>query len=235
MRRKIAANSSGRRAVLACALCLSTMAAAPLRFSVPEGRVQNEFFREGPVAAHVVLRSGALPRILVAFPAGNSGAALWLEAHGALEWTPVRALQPAEEAAPGGTLRGVSFEVESAAGSVTIRRALVGSVRTLRGFEDTGRVPAGVEIAPRRVGGTLVWERRRLDGAAGYRLAVELLDGDILGGGAEPLMLAAAPGSKLRLRITALTGDEPLAPLAEGELVTDAAAADPRLRQASSS
>ncbi len=33
--------------------------------------------REGPVAAHLLLRSGLDPRILIAFPAGNSGVGLW--------------------------------------------------------------------------------------------------------------------------------------------------------------
>ena len=52
----------------------------PLRISVAEGRALNEFYRDGPVAAHMVLRSGDTPRFLVAFPAGNSGVALWFSA-----------------------------------------------------------------------------------------------------------------------------------------------------------
>ena len=50
------------------------------RYTVSEGLNINSFTRAGPVAAHVVLRSGKQPRLLVAFPAGNSGTALWFEA-----------------------------------------------------------------------------------------------------------------------------------------------------------
>ena len=46
-----------------------------LSFDVEEGPNLNSFLREGPVAAHLLLRSGLDPRILIAFPAGNSGVA----------------------------------------------------------------------------------------------------------------------------------------------------------------
>ena len=64
-------------AILAAACVATDAAPTALRFSAPEGRVLNEFYRQGPVAAHLVLTSGATPRLVVAFPAGNSGAAVW--------------------------------------------------------------------------------------------------------------------------------------------------------------
>ncbi|HEY5288468.1 MAG TPA: hypothetical protein VIJ59_00405, partial [Caulobacteraceae bacterium] len=48
-----------------------------MRFNKTEGRFLNAFYRRGPVAAHLLLRSGNDPRILVAFPAGDSGVGLW--------------------------------------------------------------------------------------------------------------------------------------------------------------
>src|SRR6202041_1179147 len=48
-----------------------------LSFDVNEGPNLNSFLREGPVAAHLLMRSGLDPRLLVAFPAGNSGVGLW--------------------------------------------------------------------------------------------------------------------------------------------------------------
>src|ERR1700761_2440 len=58
----------------------SVAAAAPaFHFEVKEGQNLNEFLREGKTAAHLVLRSGHDPRILVAFPAGNSGVGLWFQ------------------------------------------------------------------------------------------------------------------------------------------------------------
>src|SRR5271170_3119666 len=62
---------------------IGNSAAEPrLSFDVIEGANLNSFLREGPVAAHLLLRSGLDPRVLVAFPAGNSGVGLWF-AHGA--------------------------------------------------------------------------------------------------------------------------------------------------------
>ncbi len=44
--------------------------AAPLAFGIDEGRNINAFVRDGQTAAHLLLRSGDVPRILSAFPAG---------------------------------------------------------------------------------------------------------------------------------------------------------------------
>ena len=46
-----------------------------MELTVDEGRAHNRLYRRGSVAAHVMASPG---RVLVAFPAGNSGAALWL-------------------------------------------------------------------------------------------------------------------------------------------------------------
>src|SRR6202030_4626091 len=56
-------------------------------FDVAEGLNLNSFLREGPVAAHLLLRSGTDPRILIAFPAGNSGVGLWFVHSGRVSWT----------------------------------------------------------------------------------------------------------------------------------------------------
>ena len=53
--------------------------APELAYQVTEGQNLNAFLRDGPVAAHLLLRNGSDPRILVAFPAGNSGVGLWFE------------------------------------------------------------------------------------------------------------------------------------------------------------
>ena len=50
---------------------------AALHFEATTGANQNFFLRDGQVAAHLLLRSGLDPRILVAFPAGDSGVGLW--------------------------------------------------------------------------------------------------------------------------------------------------------------
>lgn len=54
-----------------CSLAYASDAAfrEQLSFDVQEGRNLNSFLRAGPVAAHLVLRSGADTRVSVAFPA----------------------------------------------------------------------------------------------------------------------------------------------------------------------
>src|SRR5260370_37824877 len=60
---------------------------APFHFEVKEGQNLNYFLRDGRTAAHLVLRSGQNPRIVVAFPAGNSGVGLWFQRQEAAgEW-----------------------------------------------------------------------------------------------------------------------------------------------------
>ncbi|MES1262909.1 MAG: hypothetical protein ABUL69_01050, partial [Peristeroidobacter soli] len=55
-----------------CAAAVAVVAPAwaappPLSFRIEEGQNLNVFTRQGPVAAHLLLRSGTQPRILVAF------------------------------------------------------------------------------------------------------------------------------------------------------------------------
>lgn len=205
-----------------------------LRFSVPDGRVLNEFYREGPVAAHVVLRSGADARVVVAFPAGNSGVALWFDAPATFAWSPTVTLNQARRELPGARLlHGVSAELVAHGGDLTVTRVLAGSVRVIRAYQDNAQEPpAEMLMMPRLAGDTVTWERQRLDGAPGYSVALRVVRGTLGGGGGRPFELVPAANGELRLRITALTGEPPLTALAADEVLTSAATADTRLRQA---
>ncbi len=204
---------------------------ALLRFSVSEGRVQNEFFREGPIAAHVVLTSGAEPRLVFAFPAGNSGAAVWFDtAQGPLAWQPGTTLEPMEREVGGGTLRGVAAEIAAKGAPVTIRHVIASNVRVIRDYGYTGKTPPEVTTPPQLTGNTVVWRRERLDGAPGYYLSIEVLTGTLAGGDGKPIELRPDADGNLRLRVTGLTGDEPLAPIPQDALLNAAAQPDPRLR-----
>ena len=190
-------------------------AAPDLRFAISEGRIQNHFFRDGPVAAHAVLRSGPAARLVFAFPAGNSGVGLWLKE--AAEWRFTAPLRAAQQVQPDGSLRrGIVVELEVDAASLTVERALLGSVRVLRDYGYGNPIPGEVEAAAVISGGEVSWERRRLDGGPGYALAVTVLNGRAeMRDGA--VVLSSHEGG-LRLRITALTGDEPLTPLTLDEI-----------------
>ncbi len=60
-----------------------------LAFQMQAGGQTNAFFRQGNVAAHLLMRSSTKPRLLVVFPAGNSGTGLWYPRYG-----PARRLDP---------------------------------------------------------------------------------------------------------------------------------------------
>lgn len=208
----------------------STEQAAPeLAYQVTEGQNINAFLRDGPAAAHVLLRSGDSPRILVAFPAGNSGVGLWFAPLASTaQWT--LESPPAPLALPdtrGRTLHGVHFVAALDAPALEVREAVLSNVRFLRDYQAIGRFPEEVAARPSISGNRLVYTRDRIDGAPGYHLALEVLSGRI-----EGQRIIAEGGAPIRLAITAATGDPPLTGLAEAELLNERAADDPGARNA---
>ncbi len=223
-----------RTAAAACLLLSLSSAAASakpvqprLAFDVRAGGFLNYFLREGPVAANLVLRSGADPRILVAFPAGDSGVGLWFApqpGHG--QWRVVGRLEGVHARdAKGRPLYGITASVEIADPALTIHQAVLSSIRVLRDYGSLGQLPRGIETAPELKGRTLVWARNRLDGAAGYRLTLEALQGALRGG-----RILAASNGRIELRITALTGETPLTPLAGRALLRQPSAGNAAAR-----
>ena len=201
-----------------------------LSFDVDEGLNLNSFLREGPVAAHLLLRSGSDPRILVAFPAGNSGAGLWFS-HGAqpVNWTLIGRPQPVTiKDERGRSLYGMTA-VADATGvkELSIKQAILSSVRVLRDYQAQGAFPAEVGAKPLIQGSTITWARDRLDGAAGYRLSIEVTRGTL-----RTDHLEAGSDGKIWLRITAVCGEVPLTPLSGQDLLNDRAEADATARDA---
>ena len=194
-----------------------------LAFQVRDGGILNDFLRKGPVAAHLVLRAGPVPRILIVFPAGNSGVGLWF-AHqtGHASWKILGEPRPIHDRdGKGRPLYGMSAEVKLADRELDIHQAVLSSVRVLRDYQSESTLPAGIAVAPSVRGRTLTWSRDRLDGAAGYRLTVDVFYGRVSG----RRILAGADGT-IGLRITGLTGEAPLVPLAGHELLRNPPGAD---------
>ncbi len=199
-----------------------------LAFDVNEGPNLNSFLREGPVAAHLLLRSGLDPRILIAFPAGNSGVGLWFShagrpVHWALQGRP----QPLKtQDARGRPLYGITAEaIVTGSPELGIRQAILSSVRVLRDYQALGTFPPEVAASPTTADSTITWVRDRLDGAAGYRLSIEVTHGVLHAG-----HLTAASDGKIALKITALSGEVPLTPLWGKHLLNDRAQADAAAR-----
>ncbi len=200
---------------------------AGLAFRIDEGRNLNSFLRSGPVAAHLLLRSGNEPRILVAFPAGNSGVGLWFQTtHSSMDWKLTAPPRPVTRLDAGKRpLHGIEFEIETPAAELRVRGAVLSSVRVLRDYELQAQASPEVLVAPQATNGTIEWARDRLDGAPGYRLAFEALDGSRVS--AEKF--TAPPGKRLRLRVQALTGETPLRQL--DYLLAPSTGADARARK----
>ena len=201
-----------------------------LSFDVNEGPNLNSFLRQGPVAAHLLLRSGLDPRILIAFPAGNSGVGLWFS-HGArpVTWALQGRPQPLRtQDARGRPLYGMTAEaIATGAPDLTLKQAVLSSVRVLRDYQALGTFPAEVATSPKFQDSSITWERDRLDGAAGYRLSIEVTHGTLR---ADSLM--AAGDGKIAVKITALSGEAPLTPLWGKHLLNDRAQADSAARNA---
>jgi hypothetical protein len=208
---------------------VSARAAPPqLAFQVREGRILNYFLRQGPVAAHLVLRSGPVPRILVAFPAGNSGVGLWFARQTSNAPWKIRGQPRPVDARDGRgrTLQGISAEVTIADHELGVNQAVLSSIRVLRDYQTASTLPAGIAVAPSLTGRTLTWSRDRLDGAVSYRLIVEVLDGRVRG-----RRISAGADGVIGLRISALTGETPLVPLAGRDLLRSPSNGDPSARQ----
>src|SRR5665213_2504728 len=151
-----------------------------LAFDVNEGPNLNSFLREGPVAAHLLLRSGLDPRILIAFPAGNSGVGLWFShTSGPVTWALLGRPQPVMlKDERGRPLYGMAAEVSvTGANELSMKQAVLSSVRVLRDYQALGTFPAEVATNPTIQNSTITWARDRLDGAAGYRLSVQVTQG----------------------------------------------------------
>ncbi|MCW4461494.1 hypothetical protein OK349_07220 [Sphingomonas sp. BT-65] len=203
--------------------------APELSYQLTEGQNLNAFVRDGKVAAHLLLRAGTDPRILVAFPAGNSGVGLWFDRVAApVRWRLEGAPQPITLAdGKGRPLYGIRAIATVDGPRLAIRQTVLSNVRFLRDYQAIGKFPAEVAAPMRVEGNRISYARDRLDGAPGYRLELNILDGRVERGA-----IAAGPSGRIRIEIVAASGDPPLTGLTLPELLNDRAADDAAARDA---
>jgi len=204
----------------------------PLRFSIQEGEVANEFLRQGPVAAHMLLSSGRAARLIVAFPAGNSAAGLWFEpGEQSAHWEPVGRLLPVQALDHAGrTLYGIEADLALRGGALTVRTALLSSARVLRDYQTSGVVPPAIAQQSDHAANSVRWWRDRADGGAGYALSLRLDAGEVEAGADGTLRLRPGPDGVLRMRVTTLCGERPLTPLPIQQLLRAPDGGDARTR-----
>lgn len=198
-----------------------------LHFSVTEGDIYNEFYRDGSVSAHTVLTSGTKPRLIVAYPAGNSGVSLWFhEGSKVAKWAKPQGMGPVIEEGGSGLLYGVEMALSVAVPELQLEKAVLGNIRTIRTYLHERVVDSRLETPLSEEGDSLVWQRGRLDGKAGYMIRLEPTGGTTVEMAGANLTLKAGADGSVRFHLTALSGDEPLTPIEKDNLLLPAAAAD---------
>ncbi|WP_010164975.1 hypothetical protein [Sphingomonas sp. PAMC 26617] len=222
--KKILWPSAAAMVTLASGSIAQQASRSELSYQVAEGKNLNAFVRDNTVAAHLLLRSGTDPRILVAFPAGNSGVGLWFEptpkpATWRLETAPV----PLNRDGMHGVVAVASLDADR----LVLKQAVLSNIRFLRDYQAVGTFPADIGTRGTITGKTITYRRQRLDGAPGYALSVRVLGGRIAQGG-----IYAGTDGRIRVEITALTGETPLTPIPLAQLLNASAAADPAARNA---
>jgi len=204
---------------------------AALSFRMDTGGQINAFYRQDKVAAHLLVRSSTKPRLLVVFPAGNSGTGLWFDDTAQpVNWsldTPPSALSAPD--AHGRPLYGIGADVSVDTGTLTIRQSVLSNVRFLRDFNGGATIPQQILTAPTVQGSTAQWQRDRLDGAPGYALRITLRDGGSIAPAAGGKLVLNAPAGShtLKLHIDALSGETPLSPITHADLFAPSVNPDP--------
>ncbi|MBR7996409.1 hypothetical protein KDX08_28560 [Burkholderia cenocepacia] len=204
---------------------------AALSFRMDTGGQINAFYRQDKVAAHLLVRSSTKPRLLVVFPAGNSGTGLWFDDTAQpVNWnldTPPSALSAPDT--HGRPLYGIGADVSVDTGTLTIRQGVLSNVRFLRDFNGGATIPQQILTAPTVQGSTAQWQRDRLDGAPGYALRITLRDGGSIAPAAGGKLVLSAPAGShtLKLHIDALSGETPLSPITHADLFAPSVNPDP--------
>ncbi|MBR8412448.1 hypothetical protein [Burkholderia cenocepacia] len=204
---------------------------AALSFRMDTGGQINAFYRQDKVAAHLLVRSSTKPRLLVVFPAGNSGTGLWFDDTAQpVNWsldTPPSALSAPDT--HGRPLYGIGADVSVDTGTLAIRQGVLSNVRFLRDFNGGATIPQQILTAPTVQGSTAQWQRDRLDGAPGYALRITLRDGGSIAPAAGGKLVLNAPAGShtLKLHIDALSGETPLSPITHADLFAPSVNPDP--------
>ncbi|WP_233171693.1 hypothetical protein [Dyella sp. ASV21] len=241
-RGKYALRSALRRSGLVLALAVAGLSPAwslhaqepgdpaPLQFRITEGRIENAFYQQGDVSAHLLLNAGDKPRVLVAFPAGNSGTGLWFEPTAKpVSWN-LGEVKGLHRTVDGHPWNGIVAEASVMADALVVQDAVLSSIRVLRDYQLEHRYPEQVAATPELSDRSVQWQRQRVDGAPGYAMALSTDNGRITRENGKIVLRPDRPGQPLHLRIEASTGETPLTPFTH--VLNEHAQADARSRNA---
>ena len=186
-----------------------------LAFQIDDGDIHNHFFRKGPIAAHLLVSAGHKLRLIVAFPAGNTGVGVWFaDAKTPVHFDVEGALTGVER--PDG-MRGVGALLVADADRLETTGAVLGSIRTIRDYQQLHTKPAAT--AHQISGGPPVVLRRvTVDGKHHVELVLEPKAGTTIAVQNDNVVLTGKGG--IHVQATALADDEPLTPIETHSLVT---------------
>lgn len=223
--------------------CRATPSVAPeatheqLRFRVDQGLTDNYFLRDGDVAAHLVLTSGAHSKVIFAFPAGNAGIGMWLGAGRDVKLALEQPLQPINDHG----LHGIHAVVMADVSNLEVAPVL-SNIRLLRNYGDgvnwqsSDPIPAANGLPPEIVNTfvpgknnqSLIVRRTSLDGHR-FELRISVRQGTATQEGTRLRLASTGP---LSITFDAMTDYPPLGSLAMSEILKDPMAGDLRERQA---
>ena len=186
---------------------------------IDENRASHILYRKNLVAAHLSLLSGVNPRVLAAFPAANSGVAIWLQSpkgETKLDW-----ITPPHTSRGLGSLQAVSFEISANQDELVLTQAVLGSVRFIRDWDIDRIKPSEIqEQVEFTSADEVTLHRKSLDGQAYYRVTIK-----VVGGVARQLadghvaFASARAGETLRLDVTTVSSEHALTPIPPDHLL----------------
>lgn len=184
--------------------------ATDLYFKKSKGRIEEHSLREANSATHIYLDSSKDPYLFFAFPAGNSGVALWLQSD-----TPSANLtataRPNAIVGENGLI-GASVDLKAGVKSLRVKDWVLGSMRFIRDRELDVAIPAAVRTASLKVTErSFVIDRTSISRVAKYQLVVEALGDTRLVQLGDVLSLESP--TDVHFRMKGFSSETPLTPL----------------------
>jgi hypothetical protein len=193
--------------------------------TLEEGRYLSRLYRRGPIAAHVEVRSGEAPRVVIAFPAGASAVGVLFEGT-----APLEIAGPIEEIV--GEDKGVTVPIRASASRLVVDDAVTGSIRFLRdALIHRVSIPTHARSDLEIGDDGVTWSRARADGGARYSLRLDP-SGDTRVREERGDVIVESPSGAIAFELHGTSSEPALTPLPLDRIVNEGAGDDRRAREA---
>jgi hypothetical protein len=193
--------------------------------TLEDGRYVSRLYRRGPIAAHVEVRTGEAPRVVIAFPAGASGVGVLFDGS-----APLEIAGPIEEIV--GEDKGVAVPIRASAERLVVADAVTGSLRFLRdALIHRVSIPAHARSDLEIGDDGVTWSRARADGGARYSLHLDPADDTRVREEQGRVIVESSSGA-IAFELRGTSSEPALTPLPIDRVVNERAGDDPRARDA---